>query len=536
MKSVPGTRPWQADLVGFTLPSDWENDNGGVILFDDGTIWSYEAESPAAGDQSFYYPWFGFNIMERKPGSVAWERLTPDSWGLPYYGQPFGYTTWPAYSNRLTSWTNLFTGPLADARIGWTATGYMHVQEGNRVWLYNRFGEEPYGPILIDRDKRTWERFLVDQDATLLYEDISSNIVIDGQYMWFLAYPRFTCTGYNGQGMRLIRVDKDNPGDMGAPHTIVHQWLDDKTYTNLNTSNLSMPDFIDEAQQMRRAQYCIAIKDGYLYVTGDKSNGVGFPVTDSRTVSPDSFGNGVNHDMLYTGLWRTRIGEPYDLELLYWHSNQGWVGRDVVGGGNGSWYDGTIGITNMEDGGFDSDRLTEPLRMGFIPNGQKELHIVDDWLYWWDYSGHFYGVYGTQQMICRMKLGDLTPGTPIQHNGADPIFEVITNGNVPWYGNAGHLVRYGPWIWWRAGSEPLMPHGDNTLTFDDEGNIWYKCMTFPPYMSPEDGYGTRTIIKLSEPVASTANVTLKFDGDELKGYTAVRQIPKRSVSLEVELS
>jgi hypothetical protein len=208
----------------------------------------------------------------------------------------------------------------------------------------------------------------------------------------------------------------------------------------------------------------------------------------------------------------------------------------VVGFGNGTFYDDTVGITSSEDGGFDTDRLAEPLKMGFIPNGEKELHIVDGWLYWWDYSGHYHGVYGTALMICRMKVGALTPGTPIQHNGADPIFEVITNGNAPWIGNAGHLVRYGPWIWWRGGSEPLMPHGDNSLTFDSDGNIWYKCMTFPPYTSDEYGYGTRTILKLSEPIASTANVTLNFDGDELKGYSAVRQIPKRSVSLEVELS
>jgi hypothetical protein len=117
----------------------------------------------------------------------------------------------------------------------------------------------------------------------------------------------------------------------------------------------------------------------------------------------------------------------------------------------------------------------------------------------------------------------------------NPIFEIVTNGTVPWEGNAGHWGRSGTWIWRRDGSQPIMAHADNTWSFDEEGNILFKAMAFPEYYSEAYGYGLRGIWKLTNSEQVT-EVTVLFVGDELKGYSNVRQVPARSGIIEVVLS
>jgi hypothetical protein len=140
-------------------------------------------------------------------------------------------------------------------------------------------------------------------------------------------------------------------------------------------------------------------------------------------------------------------------------------------------------------------------------------------------------------MLCRVQLSKLTPGTPIQHDPLNPIFEIVTNGTVPWEGNAGHWGNSGTWIWRRDGSQPIMAHADNTFSFDEDGNILFKAMAFPfGQYTDAYGYGLRGIWKLTDPTNSVVEVTVAFVGDELQGYGNIRQVPMTRDVIEVELA
>jgi hypothetical protein len=238
--------------------------------------------------------------------------------------------------------------------------------------------------------------------------------------------------------------------------------------------------------------------------------------------------------MRYSMLRRFRIGD-YTLETLIWHTSpQGWVGYGAASG-YGTQGDYTIGITSQPDLSDTRFNDFEAVGMGMKNSGEHDMQIHDGWLYWHDWSGRNFGVFGEAGMMCRVQLSKLTPGTPIQHDVMNPIFEIVTNGTVPWEGNAGHWGRGGTRIWRRDGAQPIMGHSDNTWSFDEEGNLLYKAMVFPDYYSDAFGYGLRGVWKLTN-VEQVTEVTVLFVGDELKGYSNVRQVPARSGIIEVELS
>ena len=533
--AVPGINSWNASLVGYIQKTDWDFDNGGVILFSDGTIWSYEGESPAGGDQlSNEFPFVGFCISERKPGSDVWERLTPDVWGTPWEANPPGYPKWPSEfitnAEQLDPLLSDFSGPLDVAAIGEATSGWVHVQDGDDVWFYPRFGGgERLGIVKVDRITRRWDRYVTTVALENIWVQIQSNVEIYNGYFWFLSRPELAT---NVRGARLIRVPLEDPGTFD----IMHEWSypdsfwDGRT-TTIITSNLSFPDYIDNQYMGADIELGLVIDDGYAYVIEE---GV---LYDTRTTPSNRFSAGsgdVNYDMSYSYLRRFRIGD-YELETLYWHTTpQGWVGYDD----NDTWYDRTLGITSQPDGSRTGDNDYNAVGMGFYSEGQHGTYIRDGWIYWIDWGGRNFGAFGAYGMICRLQLSKLTPGTPIQHAISNPLFEIIANGTLPEEGNVGHWnFGAGTFIWMRGGADALLPHMDSSFSFDDEGNIWYKGMAFPPYNVEEyPGYGTRCIYKLTPNDTSVTDVTVTFVGDELKGYSNVRQVPARSGVIEVELS
>jgi hypothetical protein len=344
-------------------------------------------------------------------------------------------------------------------------------------------------------------------------------MVIDGEYMWFLA-------DISGSSLHLMRARVDDPNDV----VDMHGWTD--RTGSVNTSNITLPDYLDDQKMLVSNSYSIAIDNGYLYFFEPYAANL----VDIRSVDKTSYNtpSGRNYDMKYSQLRRFRIGD-YTLETLLWHTSpQGWVGSGAASS-YGTLRDATVGITNQPDLTATYLNDFEAIGMGMTCSGEDDMQIRDGWLYWADWSGRNFGVYGDPQMLCRVQLSKLTPGTPIQHDVMDPIFEIVTNGTVPWEGNAGHWGRSGTRIWRRDGSQPIMAHADNTWSFDEEGNILFKAMTFPNYYSDAFGYGLRGIWKLSNPIQVT-EVTVLFTGDELKGYSNVRQVPARSGIIEVQLS
>ena len=338
--------------------------------------------------------------------------------------------------------------------------------------------------------------------------------------------------------MRLLRADKNNPDDV----VVMHTWSDGGSrWADQITSNLDLPDWLD-SQYVRRGGCSIAIHDGYLYLTSGGPRSTGGGVSDSRTVDAND-ATAVNYDMNYSMMRRCRIGD-YEWELLYYHHNQGWVGYGADGTfnyGTISW--GTVGVETAP-GEFNPERTSEPTGMGFVPATDRELVIRDGWLYWWDNGSYWSGAYGGHLMLCRIRMEDLVTGEPVRHNPQDPVFELVTGGRTPWEGNAGHLVRYGEWRFWRDGANPVLPWPHQALTFDDDGNIIYKAFMFPSYYSTghlqsgdfdPPGFPVTGLIKLTPPNQGITNVTLTFTGTSLTGYSNVREVPSSTEDLEVIL-
>lgn len=516
---------------------------GGVVEFSDGTLWSYEGQSPAGGDQVTKNPpaWGNFpgghvlswvNIMERKPGSEVWERLTPDLWGYPLNAQPPNHPKWPSFHTNIFLMNPAltdFSGDLNVAHIGTPGNAsWAHVQDGDDVWFYNRtWIQDVFGPVKVNRHTRRWERFVTNSYARDLWSRLSSNLLIHDGHFWFLAYPEFYCgIEYNNKGMSLCRAPLGNPDGVN----VVKEWGDPDVWRNdLVTSNLEFPDYIDN-QYMPRGNYSIVIHDGHLiYFTPQ-----GQELHDSR--STPMFLNDPsarNHDMKYSMIRRAKLG-TWELSTLVWHTSpQGWVGRG--GNGYGTQADATVGVTNQPDLTATLQNMYPAVGMGLQCSGEHDAHISDGWLYWVDASAWRPGIpKGDHHMLCRVKLSDILSGVPVQHDPLSPMFEIVTNGSVPWEGDAGHWGTASPRIEYRAGSQPLLPALDTAFTFSQDGTILYKGTCFPGFYSYSDGDGLRGIWRLSPPTKPT-RVTLSFVGDELKGYGNVRGVAVTRGEIEVEL-
>jgi len=532
--SLPGSKMWNASLVSFVQVTDWDYDSGGVILFDDGTMWSYESESPAAGDTDGYV-WQGFCISERKVDSDVWERLTPDLWGFPWMANPPGYPNWPSYGMGgygTEVWEGYDReGPLNVATIGSDTSNWVHIQypdDPDNILFYSNFDTYWTGPLTVNRHTRRWKTNLRSLAALEIWQNISSYIVTDGTYFYFTIW-----TGHPNNYASFVRCPI---GDLNAVE-IVHTW--DEYYdhfTNVDTSNITLPDYIDT--QAMSPSVSLAIDGDQIYFF---TRPEGF-IEDVRTTAQ---GSGVpsqrNHNIKFQQLRRFKIGE-YKLETLMWHSSpQGWVG---YGGRNyGTLDDATISCPTQPDLSITRSNYYPAIGMGMQASNEHVMVINDGWLYWLDWSGARWGyyndTYGTGEMVCRIDLAKLDPSEPIHHDVMNPAFEILTNGSAPWEGSTDHIGWYqGTWIYHRTGAQPLLPRADNVpFTFDSDGTLLYKGMCHPMYYSSDGGgYGTRAIYRLTPNIKSVTDVVVTFTGDELKGYTNARQVPVTRDVMEVELS
>jgi len=527
--SLPGSKMWNASLLSYVQITDWDFNNGGVIVFDDGTLWSYDSESPAAGDL-YGFTWIGLTITERKPDSDVWERLTPDVWGIPYYANPPGYPNWPSsYTQSGDVWDGDHEGPLNVATIG-SNTGWGHIQypdDSDNVLFYPPDGDW-HGPITVNRHTRRWKTHVRSQAAFDDWYDMGSNVVTDGVYFYWVVWR------YGVDGLSFARCPI---GDLDATE-IVHVWENPLYWWHVNTSNITLPDFMDN-QYMYRQSIPIAIDGDWIYYFTPYNAFLSDPRTTPDTSGQQS--SDVNHDMHYIALRRFKIGE-YKLETLLWHSSpQGWVGH---GGTDwGTFGDATIGITSRPDQSKARYDYYPAIGMGLKASNWHAMEIHNGWLYWLDISNEevvYNMTYGSGHMLCRIDLAKLDSSEPIHHDVMNPAFEILTNGSVPWEGGyvTGHYGRDGHFFEGRTGAQPLLGFADFVpMAWDNDDNLLYKCMVHPPYYSSNKyGYGTRAIYKLAPNIKSVTDVVVTFTGDELKGYTNARQVPVTRDVMEVELS
>lgn len=538
---VPGNKPWHASLIARTVDTDWDYNSGGVILWDDGTMWSYESESPAGSDQMEWdFPHWFCGIVEKKPSSPVWERLTPDSWGLiQILSDTPDYPQWPRWDNR-TDYNNpslvMTEGPLSYSAIGYGNTGWCHVKlNDEEVLFYGRYtGADELSAITVNRRTRRWKRHVGSVLTRDTWDNIRSNIVMVGDDLWFFTAPPVCGTPV----MHLVRVPVSDLTEVNYMQS--YEW---PTWLNVpNAKVIDLPTFLDNQYvHVNDAQIGYDPGRNRIYVAEPSFN----KVRDSRTTAfTSNTPSARNYDIQFLRLRSLSLDDPeFGLTLDYYHHMpQEWIGYGQTGNGYGTLYDDTLGMFDMEDGSAVVDGYTDPIGIGFLPIN-REFNIVDGWIYWFDYGGigGSFNHLGIGNYGCRMNLADIPPGGRRKHNPYDPIIEVITNGTVPWEGawSRGHWNRGGgDFLVERAGSQPILGFPDQTTTFDSEGNIWYKGVALMDYQllqKDPGGWATRSIWKLSPTRSLETVATVTFTGDELKGYASVRQVPKGTYEIEVAL-
>lgn len=591
--TLPGSNLWHSSLMGWTQSTDLPDGqaNGGVILFKDGTLWSYEGVSPAGGDALVQQgqtvstgDWF--TISEKKPDSDVWERLMPDTWGSAWNDQPPSFPGWPSnlQADPRNPALSDFTGPLDIARLdGLDTHDFVHIldpddDDDEFVYFHSRFGYSFMGTVIkVNRHERTWERFEFDawrDDSSFIPFDESDravwlynrcNVVIGDGYFWFFTIQEHVATfgagdfqpgGSSGVSNTFVRVPLADPSRFDVMHVFwdgedLGGYADGAWRGNFATtggmittnSENELPDLLDNSYVYGYGSdsYVIAYDDGWIYIFQQTL------LWDSRT----TFGNfnggpsEKNYNVWTSHLRRFKIGE-YKMELLLWHASpKGYVG--IGGKEYGTHRNATIGVTNQPDGTASYRNDYPAIGMGLMPSAEHTMTIRDGWLYWIDESANntfsrqeSQGFRGGMEMICRLDLAKVSGSEPIQHDVMNPIFEIISNGANPDEGNWGHWGNGGTRIWLRGGFTPIMPVIDHgALAFDEDGNILYKGLAFPNWYTNEEGqepFGIKGIWKLKASINEITNVTVKFSGNELKGYSPVREIPVTRGLTEVELS
>lgn len=464
---APGSKQWMGTLYGLGPDTDYENYlNGGIVRFDDGTVWLCFTEA-RSGTGVFTY---GVSIFERTPSSKAWELLTADGWTSPLN---------EANNNTPSS------GKMNEWQFGYHSD-YFFVSDGDdSVYMLSPGDtDEAWQVVVFHRSARTFNHYAPYTDTPDNRPQSFPQIYED--YIWWLN------VDHDLYRMRLDNMAIELHRSFTKPASLGQ--IDPATSLPYGLGN----DTIGAA--------AICFYDGWMYALSSHGSNCAY--------SDDEY--------CYAAIRRTRPGGG-DIETLYQY------------------------VSPITTRGFrypdldDRERYEGPaflLGTGLQPLDWIRSEVRDDWLYWVDFAN---GYASDGMTFSRIYIPALIENMPIIHDPYNPTFEILNNGSaVSEHGGC----RAGPWtgglwhIWWREGDRPLSGTTDAAWFFDDDGSIVFTHENFL-YIQRRSlslgGIVTRIISRLSPPSASKANVVLKFTGNELKGYSNVREVKSISNPEKVEL-
>jgi len=491
--------------VGMMQTGDWEEGGAvGIMKYDDGTLWYWNGEMTHTAYD--YWPWWVV-INEYVPGAKAWEQIMPDYWSDVTYGE------WGADEGYLQTGD---TGELIDGTL--LADHWLVAHDGgDKSYWFSIIGDANVRTAdltvyIISKEARTWElKILLDDDAN---QSLHGQPVIWSGYVWYVTKASVWDSGlgaYVGNG-RLYRMEMESP----YTAVLIQAFPVDYPAGYLLDINpdTGLPVYFDSP----------------FIGSGDPAIGV----------DDDGFMYFMNESGYATGLWRLQLPNG-GWEVLYYDYN--------VDRYNGTEGDAGIHSYNLP-GRKVNDRWHGPLPIGisFRPNWwYSKIGIRDGWMYWvndtaamamlssgWT-GGHTW---------CRMRLSDLKDG-PVRHQPEDPIFEVIsmTTGGEESYYNWDDTTYWGgvykSWggFGWRDGIDSIHAFVENMWFFDDDGSIVYVHHEYPDFYMEPGSYNPPYILsRLSPPQSLPITFNLVFEGEEMKGYGHVREVPAKTRIGTIELS
>lgn len=172
---------------------------GGLIKFDDGTIWMLQCESRGANAYNR-----GATLFEWTPGSPVWEMLTGDYWAT----NPNTNVAVDGTEYDLCDW---ILGP---------STNWVIANDGDAVWLVNTHTFGP-GMAFVNRD-RTFVWYDLDS-----YDQPEGYPVFQGEYIYWISVGGDLMRAFRNDPSTLTSV-MDISGYVGAQHTMAvyeDRWL-----------------------------------------------------------------------------------------------------------------------------------------------------------------------------------------------------------------------------------------------------------------------------------------------------------------------
>lgn len=475
---IVGSNQWTGTTVGLVAMGDYSNsEQGGIIRFYDGTLWHIQSETGGVGIYTE-----GLSFFEKVPGSPVWEQLTADAWTDGYDGG-----------------TPPSSGRMVDTQFG-ASQKWFHIHSGlegdNKVYSID-IDTLDWGVVVFDKSDRTFVRY-----------DFSSSYYpyhypsLQGDHIYWVS-----STGGWPPTYILVRSHIDSPGTLETIQTF-------ETYSSYEAYEID-PSTGEPYGLGVNSVYpgyiaMVAHDDGWIYWVEATSTTA--PVGDPPKES-------------YAAVRRIRAGGG-DIENLM--VNIASAGKTTMS------YNYPDRTRDKEDGPW-------PIGLGFYPLRGTQARIKDDWLYWidfgtaWDSEGYTWN---------RVYLPDLIKDAPVQFKPLDPQMEIIGGGSSASEGTSRWGTYYNVQDWfirWREGERPIYGTLDVAWCFDVDGSIlfteegWIGFQQLGTPLSLGEN-GMRIIHRLSPPSSLTANVTIKFEGNALKGYSNARQIPSLFAQDEVVLT
>jgi len=466
-----GSNQWTGTTIGLGPMGDYNNSEQGGII----KFFDgtlWHIQTETSGAGTYTE---GLSFFERTPGSPVWEQLTADWWT-----NAMQWDSVPPSSGRMVDW-----------QFG-ESQAWMHLHSGlegdDKVYSFDVTGGV-WGIVVFDKSDRTFVQHDIDGDA-YPYCFPSRH----GEHIYWMSS--------NGSQAGLCRSHIDSLGTL--------EWIQlFQSYSSYGSYEIDpstgLPYGLGVDSSYSGYMGMAVHDDGWIYWTENSS-----------TEAP------AGNNQSYAAIRRMRTGGGDIENLMVNLANPGQTSRSF----------------NYPDGSKDKSNGPWPIGLGWYGLRGTQARIKDDWLYWIDYGTAWESEGYT---FNRVYLPTLIKNAPVTFDPFNPQMELIGGGSSgsestarwgPYYGVQEWMIR------WREGERPIYGTLDVAWCFDTDGSILFTEEGWIGFQKLGYGLGElgmRIIHRLSPPKALTANVTLKFEGNALKGYSNARQIPVFSAQDEVVL-
>lgn len=475
---VISAKQWSMSTESVLPPANWGTwrDAGGLFKFEDGTVWAMMMSriSPVEG-YSLSGTLAEYDTMAHYE---IFEKRDGVGWEA-LTGSNFARTLSTPTSGTLLE--DLIFKAIDMSATAYRDTLYWHTSPWNQAGTL----------VEIDKNTRTWKSHSIPKEYTM---GSGLSYAIDDDYLWWFANDYDT---YSYNYTRLVRMSRVSPygievvDDFTSTLSFIQGGgsYDDVAPNGLIEDLSTSKMFYNDARTL-------TIHDGYIYMLENRGYETGHSAIKRYNLSTGSI------DLLF---YATVVAE-----------------KNVV----------------TSPGVYDRDTTNGPFPFisGFHPMWLYPPIIKDGWIYYLSQALEQVGSWQSGQAVQRINMNFIIDNMPVKHDEFNPIFETLSNGSTNGETDAKFIYDQRWKSYWRDGNKPLhsMVFGSGWY-MEEDGTLVFGHYEAPEYMTA-GGSGIPIIIsRLSPPARGLMNVSLVFEGTEMKGYAPVHGTPSKACPEIVDL-